>query len=151
MSAPTRRRLADESGFTLVELLVVIVIIGILATLGIAAFLNQRSKAQDSQAKVYASTAEKALEVWHSDHATFAGATETALAKIEPSLGSAPGLTINGLGPRTFVVSVDSVSGAAGGGTFSIQRLATGLSHRDCTNPGAGGCLADPDPSGNRW
>jgi type IV pilus assembly protein PilA len=151
MSAPTRRRLADESGFTLVELLVVIVIIGILATLGIAAFLNQRSKAQDSQAKVYASTAEKALEVWHTEHETFLGATATTLTAIEPSLGSAPGLTLSGLGPGTFRVSVDSVSGAAGGGTFSLERLANGLTRRDCTNPGAGGCLADPDPSGNRW
>src|SRR3954452_22067159 len=135
MSAPTRRRLADESGFTLVELLVVIVIIGILATLGIAAFLNQRSKAQDSQAKVYASTAEKALEVWHSDHATFAGATETALAKIEPSLNSAPGLTINGLGPRTFVVNVDSVSGAAGGGAFPLPRPAPAIRPQTPTQP----------------
>jgi prepilin-type N-terminal cleavage/methylation domain-containing protein len=48
---PTRRRLADESGFTLVELLVVMVIIGILASIGIAAFLNQRSKAQDGEAR----------------------------------------------------------------------------------------------------
>jgi prepilin-type N-terminal cleavage/methylation domain-containing protein len=151
MSARTRRRLADESGFTLVELLVVIVIIGILASIGIAAFLNQRSKAQDGEAKVYAATAEKALEVWHSDHETYAGASVASLERIEPSLGNASNLTLAALGKGTFKVSVDSDANANGGGTFSVERLNGGGTRRDCTNPGHGSCLSAADGNGNRW
>jgi type IV pilus assembly protein PilA len=148
--ARIRRRLGAESGFTLIELLVVVVIIGILAAVGIPAFLHQRSKAQDGEAKVYAATAAKAVTVWHSEHDTFAGAAASDLIKIEPSLAHAVNLTVSG-DTVSFTVSSDSRAGTAGGGTYSVQRTASGATVRDCTNPGSGGCLAAADGQGNRW
>ena len=105
-----QRRGADEDGFTLVELLVVVLIIGLLAALGISSFLSQRSKAQDAEAKQVIRTASHALLVFHMDHDTF-DATVADLVQVEPSLGSARNLVVNGT-VDTYDIATDSASGS---------------------------------------
>jgi prepilin-type N-terminal cleavage/methylation domain-containing protein len=55
---------AGELGFTLVELLLVMLILGLLAAIAIPSFFRESDKAVDSSAKAQAKTAELAIEIY---------------------------------------------------------------------------------------
>lgn len=56
-----------KNGFTLVELLIVIVIIGILASIGIASFSSSQMKSRDTQRKANLKQIANALEIYYND------------------------------------------------------------------------------------
>src|SRR5262249_39349560 len=88
-----RQRMAsEESGFTLVELLVVMLIIGLLAAIAIPAFFNQRDKAKDAGAKEMAHTAQVAMETFATDNGgVYTGVAPAALAAVENTIQTAAG------------------------------------------------------------
>jgi type IV pilus assembly protein PilA len=61
----------SEKGFTLVELLVVIVIIGILTAIAIPSFLNQTAKAKHTEAKQNIGAVIKGQQLWYSENSNF--------------------------------------------------------------------------------
>jgi type IV pilus assembly protein PilA len=128
-----------EQGFTLIEVLVVVMIIGILAAIALPAFLNQRTKAQDADAKSSAVVATRVLEEYHQDHDGFAGVNATVLIEIEPSLASARNLVVAPTAAG-YRLTLDSASGTNGGGPFVIERTGPGETDRTCGAPGQGGC-----------
>ena len=135
-----RVRAQSESGFTLVELLVVMLILGLLAAIAIPAFFNQRTKAQDSEAKSTAKTAQTALETYATDHnGEYTGATQAELKQIEPTLSSATSganaITTLTVTDASYTITVTSESG----NTFSIVRAADGSLTYPCTPAGGGG------------
>ena len=88
MQARTRRP-SHEQGFTLLELMVVIVIIGLLATVVVVNVLPSRDKAMVEKAKADIALIEQALEMYRLDNFTYPGTAQGLGALVQPPAGLA--------------------------------------------------------------
>jgi type IV pilus assembly protein PilA len=138
------RALTGEDGFSLIELLVVLIILGLLAAIAIASFTGQQNKAHDSEAKAAARTAQLAMETYYVDHKSYSGATVSDLEDLQPALKDAPNLSIEQATSTEFELSTSST--ATNPVTFKVTRSANGTIARSCTPANIGGCL-----SGGSW
>jgi type IV pilus assembly protein PilA len=141
-----RRTLTDDRGFTLVEILVVVLMLGILAMIALPSFLGQRDKGQDTEAQTMVRTAMVALRTYETDHNTFDVERED-LETIEPAIGDATAhFDVEG-DETEFTITERSASGTE----FTITRADDGKITRTCDDPGHGLCDATADADGNRW
>ena len=109
-----------EEGFTLIELMVVVLVIAILIAVAIPTFLSVRRGANDTAAKTSAVTALKAAKAIFSSDDSYANVTPAALRDAEVSVNYVNGATasngsliasVNVPSSSTFVASVYSASG----------------------------------------
>ena len=148
MLIPTRARrrerrprpLADERGFTLPELLVVVLIIGILAAISLTVFLRQQQTGHDGSAKAAARELVTMVESCNTEKNDYRACdTSSALGPTGLSLGSGPGdVEVTATTTDTYTLRAHSRSGH----WFDISRADDGMRHA-CGPAGAGGCHAD--------
>jgi type IV pilus assembly protein PilA len=136
---PARRSqecLRGAAGYSLIELLVALLIIGVLAAIAIPAFAGQKSKAVDAQAKELARTAETMAEAIAVDNnGEYEKVNQAELNRYEPSLhiaSSASSAYLSGAIGRKAEYSVTTT--ATDGTEYTISRSAAGTVSRLCVS-----------------
>ena len=117
-----RSRLANEEGFTLVELMVVVLIIAILVAIAIPTFLGARESAQDRAAQSDLRNALTAEKVYYVDNENYT-AVAADLSAIEPSIDWATiTVTVNAADDQDVCLEITSASGTV----FVLKDVASG-------------------------
>jgi type IV pilus assembly protein PilA len=81
-----RQRIQDDKGFTLIELMVVVLIIAILIAIAIPTFLGLRERAQNRAAQAELRDALTAAKAFYTDDEEYTGFDADEGRAIEPSL-----------------------------------------------------------------
>ena len=93
-ASAARRRAGGDKGFTLVELMVVVLVIAILLAIAIPTFLGARERSQDRAAQSNLRNALTAAKVAYSNDGNFGNAAHDDLSDIEPRLNYVDGGTV---------------------------------------------------------
>lgn len=110
LHAIRERRESDEEGFTLIELMVVVLIIAILIAIAIPTFLGARGRANDRAAQSSLRnglTAAKTVFTDSSAYPASAAAAVTAVGPVEPSLTFQAGAST---GPKVIMINSSSAT-----------------------------------------
>lgn len=98
-------------GFTLIELMIVVAIVGILAAIAIPAFNEQMRKSRRSEAMQALSDMQLKQEHWRANHATYG-----TLADMGSPTNPYYTLTITGNNANNYVITATPTAGGAQAG-----------------------------------
>jgi type IV pilus assembly protein PilE len=109
----------NQGGFTLVELMIVVIIVGILAAVAIPMYQGATERAKASEAVAALGTIRGALRVYYAEHGTYVHASFSDGALV--TNGSVLDVSVNDLLGRYFSGACYTFSGAPDATTYTIE------------------------------
>jgi type IV pilus assembly protein PilA len=135
----SRARRAGEDGFTLIEILVVCLIVGLLAAIALPTFIGQQDKAWDTASKSDARDLVSHVEGCYAETADYRRCDSTAADELGSGMGVRWGAgpasvaVDSGATTHTYAVTAHSRSG----NSFTIARTSDGDLERTCSDAGS--------------
>lgn len=118
----------SHTGFTLIELMVAVAVVGILASLAYPAYMEQVARARRADAQTVLMEGAQAMQRYYSAHNTYASATLPAGVQVVPKFADAS--------HKTYSVAVTSADAA--GFTLTATPVRTDARCGNLTLTGAG-------------
>lgn len=115
----SRTKKTTRRGFTLMELLIVVAIIGLLATLMMPNLLGSQDKAREAGVKAVMHSFQTALETYNIDNLTYPAGTDITAAALFATLSAAGYMTSAPVNP--FTGAAYAASDGAGKILYSLE------------------------------
>ncbi|MBT9455131.1 MAG: type IV pilin protein [Burkholderiaceae bacterium] len=154
-----QRRRADSHGFTLVELMLVVVVIGLLAAVALPSFIDSVRKSRRSDAFAAIAAVQQAQERWRSNHSSYAtvlgntaesGQPPDGLQLLGTSTGGYYTLALSNVTSTSYTVTATAVSSKSQAQDANCQLLAVRMQGGN-VDYGSGATAADLADPGKCW
>ncbi|MDD5773171.1 MAG: prepilin-type N-terminal cleavage/methylation domain-containing protein [bacterium] len=122
-----KKMFKNEKGFTLIELMIVIAILGILAAVAIPNFLNARGKAQDAAALSTLEAVKTAMEMYAADNGVYPTLTGGANTGHDLSIALGADFPTNIKMDTTVAGALNDVVSATG--TYTLWAIGRDADH----------------------